>query len=82
MSIPCLEKFADQDTDYIHSVLPRDTMTVAIEAAQGDLWYKWVGRDGLVISMDQFGASGPGQAVAEHFGFTANAVYDRVMSSI
>jgi transketolase len=82
VSIPCLERFAEQDTHYIHNVLPENIRTVAIEAAQGDLWYKWVGADGLVISMDEFGASGPGKVVAEHFGFTPNSVFDQIMTLV
>jgi transketolase len=39
-----------------------------------------VGRDGLVIGIDHFGASAPGEVLAEKFGFTGPAVAERVKS--
>ncbi|MGB5097227.1 MAG: hypothetical protein WBN82_04870, partial [Porticoccaceae bacterium] len=44
---------------------------LAVEAAQGDGWYKYVGLDGAVIGMTSFGASAPADALMAQFGFTA-----------
>jgi len=75
VSLPCWELFERQDQAYRDSVLPRSvTKRVAIEAGSSMGWSKYVGIDGVVISMETFGASGPAEEVFEHFGLTAAAV--------
>ena len=41
-----------------------------------DYWRKYVGLDGAVLGMTTFGASGPGKALAEHFGFPSAHLAD------
>jgi cobyrinic acid a,c-diamide synthase len=50
---------------------------VAIEALQGDFWYKYVGLDGDIIAMSDFGKSAPGAQLMAHFGFTIDNVTAR-----
>lgn len=80
VSIPCLEVFKQQDKSYQESVLPKTTRKVSIETAQGDLWYKWIGSDGLLIDMHTFGTSAPGEVVAKHFGFSCEAIVKKIKS--
>ncbi len=71
VSFPCWELFAEQDEAYRASVLgtaPR----VAIEAALGFGWERWLGDKGRFIGMHGFGASGPAPKLYEHFGITAD----------
>ncbi len=73
VSMPCFELFEAQSEDYRNAVLgsaPR----VAVEAAAGFGWDKWLGPDGAFIGMHGFGASAPAQALYKHFGITAEAV--------
>jgi transketolase len=49
-----------------------------VEAARGQEWWRLAGRDGLVIGIDRFGASGPEKALAEEYGFTPAKVADRL----
>ena len=73
VSMPCAELFERQGQAYRESVLPpRVRKRVAIEAGARDVWYRYVGLDGLVIGLDRFGASAPGGDLFEHFGFTAD----------
>jgi len=75
VSMPCAELFDQQDRDYRDSVLPAACrQRIAVEAAQGDYWYKYVGLDGRVIAQNTFGESAPGNQLFEHFGFTTGAV--------
>ena len=77
VSMPCCERFDAQDAAYRESVLPDAVRArVAVEAAAADYWRKYVGLDGAVLGMTTFGASGPGKALAEHFGFTAAHLAD------
>ena len=58
------------------------TGIVAIEAGRGETLRRFVGRRGLVIGMESFGASAPYGDLAEHFGFTAKSVAERVKAAI
>jgi len=76
VSMPCAEIYNAQDAAYKQSVLPIEVgARVAVEAAQEDYWYKYVGLEGRVVGMTTFGESAPGNVLLEHFGFTvANVV--------
>ncbi|PSJ39261.1 transketolase [Zobellella taiwanensis] len=75
VSLPCVERFAKQPPAYRDTILPPSVRArVAIEMAQPDGWYRWVGLDGAVIGIDTFGESAPAPDLFEHFGFTAERV--------
>jgi len=75
VSLPCSELFERQDSAYQESVLPKSIRArIAIEAAHTDFWHKYVGLDGRVIGMEQFGESAPAAALFEYFGFTTEHV--------
>jgi transketolase len=78
VSMPCLDRFAEQDQAYRDSVLPPDVRArVAVEAASPLGWHRWVGENGDVVAMEGFGASAPAKALYEHFGFSGHAIADR-----
>jgi transketolase len=77
VSLPCWELFEQQPQSYRDEVLgsaPR----VSVEAASVFGWERIVGSDGLSIGIDRFGASAPAEVLAEKFGFTPEAVADKV----
>ncbi|MEP5979648.1 MAG: transketolase, partial [Marinobacter alexandrii] len=77
VSLPCVERFAKQDATYRDTVLPPTVRArVAIEMAQPDGWYRWVGLDGAVIGIETFGESAPAEALLQHFGFTVERVVE------
>lgn len=78
VSVPCREKFLKQDPDYIQGILGEGIPRVAIEAGIGNGWYRLVGPLGLVISMEDFGESGPADVLATEFGFTPEKVADKI----
>ncbi|MBN4075045.1 MAG: transketolase [SAR86 cluster bacterium] len=81
VSMPSTDLFDAQDDDYKESVLPAAVRKrLAVEAAQQDYWYKYVGLDGVVIGMSTFGESAPGPVVLEHFGFTAENIQRAIES--
>src|SRR5215218_2846962 len=78
VSMPCLDRFAEQDRAYIDEVLPPALRArVAVEAASPMGWHRWVGDEGDVVAMDGFGASAPAKVLYQHFGFTGEAVAER-----
>lgn len=75
VSMPAMELFEKQSEEYKESVLPKSIRKrVAIEAANMDVWYKYVGLDGTTVGMTSFGASAPGDLLFEKFGFTKDHV--------
>jgi transketolase len=75
VSMPSWNLFEKQEESYRESVLPRGIKKrVTIEAASPIGWRRWAGDEGVVIGVERFGASAPGQEVFEHLGFTADHV--------
>jgi transketolase len=78
VSMPCVDRFAEQDEAYRDEVLPPSVRArVAVEAASPLGWHRWVGEDGDVVAMEGFGASAPAKVLYKHFGFTGEAVANR-----
>ena len=78
VSMPCLDRFAEQDAAYRDSVLPPACRArVSVEAASPLGWHRWVGDAGDVVAMEGFGASAPAKKLYERFGFTGAAVAER-----
>ncbi|MET1256868.1 transketolase [Aliikangiella maris] len=81
VSMPSCEVFEKQSNDYKESVLPAGvTKRMAIEAAYGDFWYKYVGLNGVIVSMNQFGESAPAGELLKEFGFDIENVVEKAQS--
>jgi transketolase len=78
VSMPCLDRFAEQDRAVRDAVLPPGCRArVAVEAASPLGWDRWVGEDGEVIGMTTFGASAPSKVLFEEFGFAPERIAAR-----
>jgi transketolase len=73
ISVPCFELFDKQHADYKAAVLGASPVKVAIEAGIRQGWDAFIGRDGIFIGMDGFGASAPAEKLYQHYGITADA---------
>ncbi len=79
VSMPCIDEYEQQDQAYKDSVLPPSiTKRIAVEAAYSDVWHRYVGPQGKVIDLRQFGLSAPGKQAFEARGFTVNAILDSI----
>jgi transketolase len=78
VSMPCWERFDEQDEDYRAAVLGPGTVRVGIEAAVRFGWDRYLGEAGGFVGMPGFGASGPADALYEHFGITAEGIVSAV----
>jgi transketolase len=78
VSMPCQEVFLSQDAAYRNRVLPVGMPVASLEAAATFGWSTFTGRDGLRIGIDHFGASAPWTVIAAEWGFTPEAVADRI----
>src|SRR5215469_2032093 len=75
VSMPCFERFNRQSSKYRAEVLPDSCRKrVAIEAGVPDIWYQYVGLDGKVVGLHQFGLSAPGAEVMKERGIDAEHV--------
>ncbi len=77
VSMPSMEIFEQQPEEYRKEVIPCGLKKIAVEAGTTFSWYKYVGRKGLIIGIDRFGASAPYSKLAEEFGFTAANVIEK-----
>jgi transketolase len=78
VSMPCTSVFDQQGQDWHAKVLPPGVKRIAIEAGQGDLWWKYVGLDGAVVGINRFGESAPAAAVYKALGVTVERIVELV----
>ncbi|MEE9369015.1 MAG: transketolase [Pontiella sp.] len=81
ISMPSWELFEKQDAAYQESVLP-DAVTkrMVVEAGTSFGWERYVGRKGVMVTKDDFGASAPYTVLLKEFGFTTENVYEKAKS--
>ncbi len=77
VSMPSTEVFNRQPVEWREGVLPSwCRKRVAVEAGVTGFWRQYVGLDGAVVGIDQFGASAPADQLYKHFGITVEAVVE------
>ena len=75
VSMPSWELFEEQDAAYHDSVLPPSVKArVTVEEGAKLGRHRYAGDRGVILGMHTFGLSAPIKVVAEHFGFTVDAV--------
>src|SRR5436853_2768689 len=81
VSMPCFERFNRQSQKYREEVLPESCRKrVAIEAGVTEVWYQYVGLDGKVVGLHEFGLSAPGAEVMKERGIDAKHVVEAAKS--
>jgi transketolase len=81
VSMPCFERFNRQSEKYRDEVLPKSCRKrVAIEAGVTEIWYQYVGLDGKVVGLHEFGLSAPGAEVMKERGIDAKHVVEAAKS--
>ena len=79
VSMPCQEFFDQQDEQYKEAVLPNAMRKrLSVEMASSFGWHKYVGLDGITMSIDEFGKSAPAQDVIQSYGFTVDGVVENI----
>lgn len=79
VSMPSMELFRAQDASYKEKILPSEVRNrVSIEMGTSFGWGEFTGLDGLNISIDRFGISGPGGDVAKKLGFNTEDIVARI----
>lgn len=75
VSMPGWNLFEAQNESYRESILPKSVKRrVAVEAGATFGWARWAGDEGVIIGIDHYGASAPGDEIMRNFGFTTEHV--------
>ena len=83
ISVPSWELFNNQDASYKKMMQEgKARLKASVEAGIGLGWQSFVGSDGLILSQESFGASAPESVIADYFGFTAEKIYQRIITRL
>jgi transketolase len=82
VSMPSWEKFDAQSPTYQEDVLGNPQVFASIEAGSTFGWEKYVGRDGVKIGIDEFGASAPAIDLYNHFGVTKENLVSQIKANL
>ena len=78
VSVPSIGIFLDQPEEYRRSCIPAGVQVFGLTAGLPSTLREVVGVGGYVYGLDRFGASAPYKVLDEKFGFTPQAVLERV----
>jgi len=78
VSMPCLDKFVLQDKAYRDSIIDPEIPKLVVEALHPNSWYCLVNLNDIVIGMETFGESAPGNELMNEFGFTVDNIVSQV----
>jgi transketolase len=76
ISMPSFKILEEQGEEYILSLFPHGIPKISLEAGATMGWWKYVGRDGMVIGLDRFGASASAPLVQDKLGISAAHVVE------
>jgi transketolase len=83
VSIPCFELFEKQDSAYKNRILGKNnTLRIGIEAGIYQGWNRYIGKNGIFIGMDDFGASGKSEDLYQHFNITADNICKQALTEL
>jgi transketolase len=76
VSMPSFKIFEEQTEEYKASIFPHGVPKISLEAGATMGWWKYIGRDGIAIGLDRFGASAPAPLVQDKLGISAAHVVE------
>jgi transketolase len=81
VSLPCVEKFYDQDKKYRYSVILQEIPAIILEASHPDLWHRLLPKaGGAVLGLNTFGLSAPAKELYKQFDLTIDRVIKEAKS--
>lgn len=83
ISMPCEKIFDSQEKSYKNKVLLKNPMLkVAIEASNDNIWYKYIGENGININVTDYQYSGPGSEVYQKAGFNTENIITKINKAL
>ncbi|MCC6957499.1 MAG: transketolase [Anaerolineales bacterium] len=81
VSFPSWELFKQQPPEYQEAVLPKWLKKrVSVEAGVAQGWERWIGDEGIAISIEKFGSSAPYKKLYEEYGLTVEKIVEAARS--
>jgi transketolase len=81
ISMPSWKLFDMQSDEYKKELFPDSIKyRIAVEAGSSLGWHKYVGEMGVIIGVNKFGASAPGEEVLSNYGFTVDYIVSTAKS--
>jgi transketolase len=78
VSMICWALFEEQDKSYQDQLLNNNSIKVGVEAAIRLGWDRYIGRDGIFIGMDGFGASARADDLYQYFNITIEKILQEI----
>ena len=78
VSMPNLDRFLKQDSEYIDEVIPVEFRKIVVEAASSYSWGKIIFNSKYLITLDEFGASGKASDVYKKYGFDVDSLEEKI----
>ena len=83
ISMPCESLFDSQDKTYKNKVRVKNPiLKVAIEASNDNIWYKYIGENGLLVNVTAYQFSGKGSEVYEKAGFSKENILKQIQKKL
>lgn len=81
ISMPSWELFEKQTDTYKNSIISEQSAINCVIEAQSELgWHKYVGKNGICITVNTFGKSAPAAALKEEYGFTPTHISQTLLN--
>jgi transketolase len=80
ISVPSQELFNKQNSSYKNKILNETKLKVSIEAGATNSWHKYVGENGLIFGIDEFGKSAPYKEIFDYFGLTSKKILKKIIN--
>ena len=80
ISVPSQELFNKQNSSYKNKILNETKLKVSIEAGATNSWHKYVGENGLIFGIDEFGKSAPYKEIFDYFGLTSKKISKKIIN--
>lgn len=78
VSMPCMELFEEQSSNYKEEILPIGYKTFVIERASKFGWHKYVYNDKYIMGIDKFGYSGKSEDVLKKLKLDDESIAKRI----
>ena len=82
VSIPNINNFINETSEYIDEILPLEVKKVVISTNSSTLWYSIVYNNKYILSLDEFGCSAPANEVYKKYGFDKESLINKIESLI
>lgn len=83
ISMPCEKLFDAQDNKYKkQTLLDNPKLTVIIEASNDNVWFKYAGKNDLIINVTDYQTSGSGKEVYANAGFNTQSIVKKIQKLI